>query len=107
MEAVRVYADVNGLSPEAYEEIRASMPFDQAVYKDRVLAVDFEGHYIDVEPFLNDVARLIDADGWGKLDYIDQIDYALTRYVIKKGEWKAKDVLVDNVVEKVHQESGV
>ena len=49
----------------------------------------------------------MDADGWGKLDYIDQIDYALTRYVIKKGEWKAKDVLVDNVVEKVHQESGV
>lgn len=107
MEAVRVYADIHGLSPEAWAEIRASMPFDQSVYKDRNLAVDFEGPYIDVEPFLNDVARLMDADGWGKLDYIDQIDYALTRYVIKKGEWKAKDVLVDNVVEKVHQESGV
>jgi hypothetical protein len=107
MEAVRVYADVHGLSPEAYEEIRQTMPFDQAVYKDRILNVDFEGHYIDVEPFLNDVARLMDDGGWGKLDFIDQIDYALTRYVIKKGEWKAKDVLVDNVVEKVHQESGV
>lgn len=107
MEAVRVYADIHGLSPEAYEEIRQSMPFDQAVYKDRVLNVDFEGHYIDVEPFLADVARLMDDNGWGKLDFIDQIDYALTRYVIKKGEWKAKDVLVDNVVEKVHQESGV
>lgn len=107
MEAVRVYADIHGLSPEAYEEIRQSMPFDQAVYKDRVLNVDFEGHYIDVEPFLADVARLMDDNGWGKLDFIDQIDYALTRYIIKKGEWKAKDVLVDNVVEKVHQESGV
>lgn len=99
MEAVRVYADIHGLSPEAYEEIRHSMPFDQVVYKDRILAVDFEGHYIDVEPFLDDIARLMDADGWGKLDYIDQIDYALTRYVIKKGEWKAKAVLVDNVME--------
>ncbi len=99
MEAVRVYADIHGLSPEAFEEIRPSLPFDQVVYKDRVLAVDFEGHYIDVEPFLEDVARLLDEDGWGKLDYIDQIDYALTRYVIKKGEWKAKDVLVDNVLE--------
>lgn len=99
MEAVRVYADIHGLSPEAYEEIRHSMPFDQVVYKDRILAVDFEGHYIDVEPFLNDVARLLDADGWGKLDYIDQIDYALTRYVIKNGAWTAKNVLVDNVVE--------
>ncbi|OIO04358.1 MAG: hypothetical protein AUJ49_03075 [Desulfovibrionaceae bacterium CG1_02_65_16] len=107
MEAVRVYADVHGLSPEAWEEIRATMPFDQAVYKDRVLAVDFEGHYIDVEPFLNDVARLLDEGGWGKLDYIDQIDYALTRYVITKDGWKAKEVLVDNVVEGVHQESGV
>jgi len=107
MEAVRVYADIHGLSPEAFEEVRRSMPFDQVVYKNRLLNVDFEGHYIEVEPFLNDVARLMDADGWGKLDYIDQIDYALTRYVITPGAWKAKEVLVDNVVEKVHQESGV
>ena len=83
------------------------MPFDQVVYKDRILAVDFEGHYIDVEPFLDDVARLMDDDGWGKLDFIDQIDYALTRYLIKKGSYTAQEVLVDNVVEKVHQESGV
>jgi hypothetical protein len=107
MEAVRVYADIHGLSPEAFEEIRRSMPFDQSVYRDRVLSVDFEGHYIDVEPFLDACARLLDDTGWGKLDFIDQIDYHLTRYVIKKGEWKAKDVLVDNVVEKVHQEAGV
>jgi len=99
MEAVRVYADIHGLSPEAFEEIRRFMPFDQVVYKDRILNVDFEGHYIDVEPFLEAVARLLDENGWGKLDYIDQIDYALTRYVIKKGEWKAKEVLVDNVLE--------
>jgi hypothetical protein len=99
MEAVRVYADIHGLSPEAFEEIRHSMPFDQVVYKDRVLAVDFEGQYIDVEPFLDDMARLLDDDGWGKLDYIDQIDYALTRYVIKKGGWTAKSVMVDNVME--------
>jgi hypothetical protein len=107
MEAVRVYADIHGLSPEAFEEIRQSMPFDQVVYKDRILAVDFEGHYIDVEPFLNDCARLMDDNGWGKLDFIDQIDYALTRYVIKKGSYTTTDVMVDNVVEKVHLESGV
>jgi hypothetical protein len=99
MEAVRVYADVHGLSIEAFEEIRRFMPFDQVVYKDRILNVDFEGHYIEVEPFLDAVARLLDEGGWGKLDYIDQIDYTLMRYVIKKGEWKAKEVLVDNVLE--------
>ncbi|MDP2846579.1 MAG: hypothetical protein Q8O35_00140 [Humidesulfovibrio sp.] len=99
MEAVRVYADIHGLSPEAFEEIRHSMPFDQVVYKDRILAVDHEGHYIDVEPFLDDIARLLDENGWGKLDYIDQIEQGLTRYVIKKGEWKAKVVHVENVLE--------
>ncbi len=107
MEAVRVYADIHGLSPEAFAEIRQSMPFDQVVYKDRILAVDFEGHYIEVEPFLEAVARLMDADGWGKLDYIDQIDYALTRYVITKGSYTTKEVLVDNVVEGMNQEAGV
>ncbi len=99
MEAVRVYADIHGLSPEAFEEIRHSMPFDQVVYKDRILAVGFEGHYIDVEPFLNDIARLIDDDGWGKLDFIDQLEYALKRYVIKKGSYTIKDVMLDNVME--------
>ena len=107
MEAVRVYADIQGLSQAAFEELRQTMPFDQVVYKDGLLNVDFEGHYIDVEPFLEDVARLLDDDGWGKLDFIDQIDYALTRYVIKKGSYTTKDVLVDNVVEGVNQESGV
>ncbi|OGR37458.1 MAG: hypothetical protein A2051_07350 [Desulfovibrionales bacterium GWA2_65_9] len=99
MEAVRVYADIHGLSPEAFEEIRHSLPFDQVVYKDRILAVDFEGHYIDVEPFLDDIARLMDEDGWGKLDFIDQIDYALKRYVIKKGSYRSVDVMLDNVME--------
>jgi hypothetical protein len=107
MEAVRVYADIHGLSPEAFEEIRHSMPFDQVVYKDRILAVDFEGHYIDVEPFLDDIARLIDDDGWGKLDFIDQIDYALKRYVIKKGSYRSVDVMLDNVMEGMNQEAGV
>jgi hypothetical protein len=107
MEAVRVYADIHGLSPEAFAEIKPSLPFDQVVYKDRCLNVDFEGHYIDVEPFLDACARLLDEGGWGKLDFIDQIDYHLTRYVIKKGEWTAKGVLVDNVVESVKQEAGV
>lgn len=107
MEAVRVYADIHGLPPEAFEEIRGSMPFDQVVYRDGVLNVDFEGHYIDVEPFLNDVARLLAPGGWGKLDFIDQIDYALTRYLIKPGSYRAEDVLVDHVVETVHKEAGV
>jgi hypothetical protein len=107
MEAVRVYADVHGLSPEAFEEIRHSMPFNQVVYKDTILNVDFEGHYIDVEPFLADIARLLSPGGWGKLDYIDQIDYALTRYSILPGEYKHVDVHVDSVVEGVNQEAGV
>ncbi len=99
MDAVRVYADIQGLSPEAFAELRQSMPFDQVVYQDRKLSVGYEGHYIDVEPFLNDIARLLDEDGWGKLDFIDQLEYALRRYVIKKGSYRVVDVMLDNVME--------
>ncbi len=106
MEAIRTYGDFYGLSPEDFERIRPGLPFSKVVYRDGVLSVDFEGHYIDVEVFLDEIAPLLGEKGSGKLDFIDQIDNALIRYVVEKRAWKAHHIDVEHVVDSVRDTAG-
>ncbi len=95
MEAVRVYGDIHGLSEEGFEKVMEHMPFDQIKYADQVLNVDYEGHYIDVDDFLKAVSETLSDNGWGMVDYIDQIEWEITRYRIKKGGYESKRISVD------------
>ncbi|MBN2140147.1 MAG: hypothetical protein JW718_03980 [Desulfovibrionaceae bacterium] len=106
MEDVRVYGDIHGLSEQAFEEVRGGLPFTKVVYKDRVLSVDYEGVYIDIEGFLQDMARLMDKDGQGKVDFIDHVDWKLIRYVLENGGYKGREVKLNNVMEPLNQEIG-
>jgi hypothetical protein len=54
LEAVRAYGDFHGLSGEDAERLRPGSPFTKIVFRDGVLSVDYEGCYIDVEPFLDE-----------------------------------------------------
>ena len=99
MEAVRTYGDIHGLSEENYERIRPSIPYDQIKYEKRGLHVDYEGHYIDVESFLDEVVKLLDEDGWGKVDFIDHVEWKMTRYILRPGEYDTHHIRVDNVLD--------
>lgn len=99
MEPCRVYADVVGLSPEAFEKIKTAMPFTQVDYDGHTLRVDHEGEFLDVDDFLSTVMELMNPDGWAHLDYIDNLDYTLTRYRIENGKMTERIVDVDSVVE--------
>lgn len=99
MEAVRVYGDIHGLNEEGFEKVMEHMPFDQIKYADQILNVDYEGQYIDVEDFLEAVAENMNQDGWGMVDYIDQIEWELTRYRIKKGSYEFNRISVDQALD--------
>ena len=99
MEPCRVYADVVGLSPEGFEKLKTSMPFTQVAYDGNTLRVDHEGEFLDVDGFMDEVIKLMDPDGWAHLDYIDNLDYTLTRYRIENGKITERTVDVDNVME--------
>ncbi|MEF2145293.1 MAG: hypothetical protein V3573_07605 [Desulfovibrionaceae bacterium] len=87
---VRAYGDIHGLSPEAFEQIKHSIPFPQVRYENRALHVDHEGTYIDVEGFLETVVQLLDEDGWGEVDYLDHLGQELIRYRLRKGGYDSE-----------------
>lgn len=104
---VRAYGDVKGLSPEAFEKIKDSIPFEQVHYENRMLRVDHEGKFIDVESFVEDICELMDDDGWGAIDYIDHVEWEVTRYQLGKGGFTTKRFKPDNVLDAHQRDHGL
>ena len=106
MDDVRTYGDITGISPEAFEALKPHIPFPQVKYAGGKLSVDHEGQYIDVEPFIEKVLAVMDEDGWGGVDFIDHVEWEVTRYVIRNGAVTIKKVRPDNVLEPLLNEIG-
>lgn len=103
---VRTYGDFTGISPEAFEALRPICPFPQVRYAAGKLSVDHEGAYIDVEPFLDKVMEVLAPGGWGGIDFIDHVEWEVTRYIIRDGTVTVKKVRPDNVLEPLLNEIG-
>ncbi len=106
MEDVRVYGDVHGLPQKDFDEIEMELPFNKIVYKDNVLNVDYEGHYIDIDDFLDGLVKRLPVTGWAKVDFIDHVDWQLTRHEIIDGKLTSRVVNVDAVLEPTKNEAG-
>lgn len=107
MEDVRVYGDFHRISPEIYEKLKGSIPFEQVDYDGDVLRLDHEGVYLDIEDFLAVVADLLPEEGYGAVEYIDQVEWLVTRYTISPGKVDQKVIHVDNVVDAHQREYGL
>lgn len=103
---VRTYGDFTGISAEAFEALRPHIPFPQVRHAGDKLSVDHEGTYIDVEPFLEKVVAAMAPGGWGGLDFIDHVDWEVTRYIIRDGRITVKKVRPDHVLEPLLSEIG-
>ncbi len=99
MEDVRVYGDVQGLSQKDFNEMKDELPFNKIIYKDEVLNVDYEGHYIDIDDFLEELVKRLPETAWAKVDFIDQVDWQFTRHEIIEGKLTSRQVNVDDVLE--------
>lgn len=106
-EDVRVYGDFHRISPELYEQIKDSIPFDQVDYNGDVLRLDHEGPYLYIDDFLETVRDLLPENGYGHVEYIDEVEWEVTRYTIKPGRIESKVVKVDNVVDAHQRDHGL
>jgi hypothetical protein len=107
MEAVRVYGDFHRIAPEVFELIKDIIPFDQVEYDGDVLRVDHEGHYLMIDDFMEAIRDNLPEGGYGHVEYIDQLDWVVTRYTITPGKIEEKLVRVDNVVDAHQREHGL
>lgn len=106
-EATRVYGDFHRISQEIYEQIKDSIPFDQVEYDGDVLRVDHEGHYLYIDDFLETISNILPENGYGHVEFIDQLDWQVHRYTITPGKIEEKIVKVDNVVDAHQKEHGL
>ncbi|OIQ51082.1 hypothetical protein BerOc1_03027 [Pseudodesulfovibrio hydrargyri] len=107
MEDVRVYGDFHRIKPEIWDKIKDLCPFEQVDYDGDVLRVDHEGHYILIDDFIEAVRDLLPENGYGHVEFIDQLEWTVTRYTIKPGRIEEKLVRVDNVVDAHQRENGL
>ncbi len=107
MDDVRVYGDFHRISPEIYEKIKDSIPFDQVEYDGDVLRVDHEGVYLMIEDFMEEISKLLPENGYGHVEFIDHLDWEVTRYTITPGKIEEKVVKVDNVLDAHMRDHGL
>ncbi|SKA74419.1 hypothetical protein SAMN02745704_00661 [Paucidesulfovibrio gracilis DSM 16080] len=87
---VRCYGDIFGLSEDAFQKLKGGIPFSEVRFAEGKLHLDHEGQYIDVESFLDELAPLLEPDGWGEVDFLDHLGQELIRYRVTPQGWTAK-----------------
>lgn len=107
MEDVRVYGDFHRINQEAYDQLMTICPFDQVEYDGDVLRVDHEGHYLMIDDFIEMVKDLLPEKGYGHVEFIDHLDWEVTRYTIKPGLIESKIIKVNNVLDAHQREHGL
>lgn len=105
---IRVYGLIVGISQENAAELRerfetAILEYDSTNGR-RELSVEFEGLYFFIEDFLEALVPLLDADGEAKIDYIDQHEWRLDRYLARPSGVEVKKVSINDVLERYSQE---
>lgn len=104
---VRIYGDFHRISPEIFEQLKESIPFDQVEYDGDILRLDYEGVYILVDDFMEKVRDLLPEDGYGHVEFIDNLDWEVIRYTITPGKIEEKKVKVDNVLDAHMRDHGL
>jgi len=107
MDDVRVYADFHRITPDIFEQIKDAIPFEQVDYNGDVLRLDHEGPYLIIDDFIETIRDLLPANGYGHVEYIDQLDWVVTRYTITPGKIEEKVVKVNNVLDAHQRENGL
>ncbi|WP_319583754.1 hypothetical protein [uncultured Pseudodesulfovibrio sp.] len=107
MEDVRIYCDFHRITPEIYEQLKGMIPFDQVDYDGDVLRLDHEGHYILIDDFIETVSNLLPENGYGHVEFIDQLEWEVTRYTVKPGKIESKVIKVDNVLDAHQRDHGL
>jgi len=101
---IRVYGLVSGLAQDNLKTLCLGFDPETFTYADRTLTIAYEGPYFFIEDFLDRLVTLLDADGDGKLDYIDQQAWQMTRYDIRRTGYTAKLINLNDVLERYNRE---
>ena len=103
----RVYGEIKGVAPEAWERLAGDCPLETAEYADGVLTLEHEGRWADVEGFLEARAETFGPEASGHCDAIDNDAWTITRYVVDKGLMTSQTFGINDVLENTVKEGNL
>jgi len=98
-EEIRVYGSVSGLGEAAARELEERYNLLVVDNDGRTLDFEFEGRHFFLDDFLEELLPLLGPDGAGKVDYIDQHEWTLSRYRLENGRWAGKTVSLNDMLD--------
>ena len=98
---IRIYGEVTGLKPEASQKLADSLPFDHTEPRDSSLYIEHEGLlYDDLEDCIQSITELLEKDGFGHIDFIDNEAWKMIRYSLSADKIKAEHINVDDYLDR-------
>ncbi|MFP4071282.1 MAG: hypothetical protein ACLFTB_04470 [Desulfovibrionales bacterium] len=96
----RIFGDIFRISPLSAEMLQDRLPFEQVTISDGNLHFEHEGGYIDMEEALELIATGLTEKSSGKIDFIDTLEWEMTRFEITGREIGHKRIDLNNALEK-------
>lgn len=102
-DAIRVYGHVTEVDSDACE-LSDDFDFTEFSCEDGDLDLEYEGSYFFIDDFIERLEHCLAPQSSGRIDYIDQGEFCMTRFHIDQGRIQRKRVDLNNVLERYSQE---
>ena len=100
---IRVYGHVEHVDSDACE-LSEEFDFTEFSCEDGDLELEYEGKFFFIDDFLERLENSLLPESKGRIDYIDQQAFTMTRFTIEQGAINRKKVDLNNVLERYNRE---
>ena len=100
---IRVYGHVTDVDSDAYE-LSEDFEFTEFSCEDGELDLEYEGSFFFIDDFIERLEHCLAPQSTGRIDYIDQGEFRMKRFLIEQGRINRKHVNLNNVLERYSQE---
>jgi hypothetical protein len=99
-ENYRLYGSIKGLRDEDAKRLVAELPLDEVKFADDELDFEHEGPFVDMDTVLELIASVLNPGTEGRFDYIDNLEWVLTRYTASGTSLTSKRVDLNDALDK-------
>ncbi len=101
---IRFYGQLRNIPADLLVPIKNLFKDFELYQQENALDFEYEGVYIDHEPYLEEIEAILGEQAHGQVDFIDLIDWRMFRYVIKEGKITENEIPLNEVLEKYNVE---
>lgn len=101
---IRFYGQLRNIPEDLRPRIQNLFKEFELYEQENALDFEYEGVYIDHEPYLEEITAILGDQALGQVDFIDLIDWQMFRYVIQEGRITENEIPLNEVLEKYNVE---